>query len=131
MAESQGFSHITVTPDDDDVVIQAGIVDDADDAETAFEAAGEAEEAATAEAIEGAPAVEGEPERAAGAADPEPTSSAPARPAKAPAGVADDGYRETTLADLESSKMSSAQKVVIVVAILGIIAFAAWYLFAR
>ena len=39
-----------------------------------------------------------------------------------------DTYRETTLEDIESSKMPVAQKVVIALAVLGIIAFAVWYM---
>ncbi len=92
MTDATGFTHITVsTDDDDDVVIQAGIADDPAEA----------------------PAV------------PEPA------PTPAPAPRPDDGYRETTLEDIQSAPMSSTQKVVIVVALLGIIAFAAWYFLAR
>ena len=40
-------------------------------------------------------------------------------------------FRETTLDDLEATKMSTTQKVIIVVAVLGIVAFAAWYLLAH
>ena len=40
-------------------------------------------------------------------------------------------YHETTLDDLEATKMSTTQKVIIVVAVLGIVAFAAWYLLAH
>lgn len=121
MADTTGFSHITVsTDDDDDVVIQAGI------AEGAFEEP--AEEAG---------------ERAVEADDPAeeelPESECEATPAAAELGAGetrraaadDDGYRETTLDDIEGAKMSTTQKAVIVVALLGIIAFAAWYLFAR
>lgn len=128
MAETKGFSHITVTSDDDDdVIIQAGIVEEApaDDGETVFEAAGEDEEARAVEAVEGdeVVAIEPAPEPAVA---PEP--KAPATSAKPAKG---DGYRETTLEDIQSSKMSSAQKVVIVVAIVGILAFVAWYVLAH
>ena len=40
-------------------------------------------------------------------------------------------YHETTLDDLESTRMSTTQKAIIVVAVLGVIAFAAWYLLAH
>ena len=40
-------------------------------------------------------------------------------------------FRETTLDDLESTRMSTTQKAIIVVAVLGVIAFAAWYLLAH
>ncbi|WP_296010266.1 SURF2 Surfeit locus protein 2 [uncultured Adlercreutzia sp.] len=99
MADPQGFSHITVTAaDDDDIVIQAGIVEPAE------------------------PELELEPEL-----EPEQEPEPEPEPEAAPS----DGYHETTLADLESVKMSRAQKAVIVVALLGIIAFVAWYLLAR
>ena len=106
MANSKEFSHITVTADDDDdVVIQAGVVE-----EPAVDEPG-AEEAddAVAEAVEEA-AVEKE-----GAGE---TADAVS-------------YHETTLDDLEATKMSTTQKVIIVVAVLGIVAFAAWYLLAH
>lgn len=38
-----------------------------------------------------------------------------------------DGYRETTLEDIESTKMSTMQKVIIAVAAVALIAFAIWY----
>ena len=40
-------------------------------------------------------------------------------------------FRETTLDDLESTRMSTTQKAIIVVAVLGVIAFTAWYLLAH
>ena len=40
-------------------------------------------------------------------------------------------FRETTLDDLESTRMSTTQKAIIVVAVLGVIAFVAWYLLAH
>lgn len=127
MADNLGFSHITVTADEDeDIVIQAGIVDEpaaeapsvsAPEAE-ASPASDEADEGIesveVAEAVEVAPAPAAEPEP--------PTRSRPAAP--------DDGYRETTLEDIESSKMSGTQKAVILVAVLGIAAFVLWYLLA-
>lgn len=120
MAEPAGFSHITVNADDDDdVVIQAGIVEDGVEAACEPEPDPEPEPAAE-------PAIEPEPEP-----DPEPAPQAapavpkPARPA------ADDGYRATTLADIEGSSMSRTQKAVIVVAVLAIVAFVLWYNFAR
>ena len=99
MANSKEFSHITVTADDDDdVVIQAGVVEEPAAEEPVDEPA--AEEAAVEK--EGA----GETADAA-------------------------SYHETTLDDLEATKMSTTQKVIIVVAVLGIVAFAAWYLLAH
>jgi cobalamin biosynthesis Mg chelatase CobN len=40
---------------------------------------------------------------------------------------AEKAYRETTLEDIESSKMSTMQKVIIAVAAVALIAFAIWY----
>lgn len=117
MADTTGFSHITVcADDDDDVVIQAGIAEAAPEPDAAqpAEEAGEAADEPEAE-----PAADGE---SADASEPEAPRSRTAR---------DDGYRETTLADIEGSSMSNTQKAVIVVALLGIVAFVAWYLFAR
>lgn len=125
MANPQEFSHITVTADEDDVVIQAGAVEEA-----------VVEEAPAAEVDD---AREEDPESA-----PEDVSSAPGRNAEVPASSettpttstarekADAAsFRETTLDDLESTRMSTTQKAIIVVAVLGVIAFAAWYLLAH
>ncbi|MCI9207849.1 MAG: SURF2 Surfeit locus protein 2 [Adlercreutzia caecimuris] len=118
MADTKGFSHITVgTDDDDDVVIQAGIAEAAP--EPAASEAGKAGEAPLEFEPEPEPA--DEPDSTA-AAEPETPRKRPAR---------DDGYRETTLSDIEGLKMSTTQKAVIVVALVGIAAFVAWYLFAR
>lgn len=120
MADTTGFSHITVsTDDDDDVVIQAGIADGAFE-ESGAEEAGEGPAEAPADEDGSRPGIAG-PDAA-----PEPAAAEEAR--RAPA---DDGYRETTLEDIEGAKMSTTQKAVIVVALLGIAAFVAWYLFAR
>ena len=110
MANSKEFSHITVTADDDDdVVIQAGVVEEAPLEEPVDEPGAEEADDAVAEAVEEA-AVEKE-----GAGETADAAS----------------YHETTLDDLEATKMSTTQKVIIVVAVLGIVAFAAWYLLAH
>lgn len=127
MANEHGFSHITVSADDDDdIVIQAGAVE--------APGAVQVEEVDEAETVAVAP----EPEEPAEPAEPEPVSELeppaeleePARRA-APAAPPADGYRETTLEDIESSKMTTAQKAVIVVALLGIAAFVLWFLLAQ
>ena len=122
MANPQEFSHITVTADEDDVVIQAGAVEEA--------------------VVEEAPAAEVDDAReedleSAGAD----ASSASAHNAEVPASSATTpttrekadaaSFRETTLDDLESTRMSTTQKAIIVVAVLGVIAFVAWYLLAH
>lgn len=112
MADKLGFSHITVTADEDeDIVIQAGVVDEPSAKEPSV----------SAPAPEAAPAADGGTEAAEVASEP------PARPRPA---APDDGYRETTLEDIESAKMSGTQKAVILVAMLGIAAFVLWYLLA-
>lgn len=125
MADNLGFSHITVTADEDeDIVIQAGVVDEPSAKEPSVSApASEAAPAADGgtEAAEVAPAADGGAEAAEVAPEP-PARSRPAAP--------DDGYRETTLEDIESAKMSGTQKAVILVAMLGIAAFVLWYLLA-
>lgn len=148
MAENKAFSHITVNADDDDdVVIQAGIVDAGADAaaddgvgappgdpepaeEPAGEEAAEVEETDEAAEVEEPGEVAPEPEPAP-EPDPEPAAEPDPEPAAARPTPAADGYRETTLEDIESSKMSTVQKAVIVVALLGIVAFAVWFLLAR
>lgn len=99
------FSHITVTPDeDDDVVIQAG--------------------ARPARPV--APTPRPDPVPAAPSADeasaPEPVEATPSE---------DEGYRETTLDDLKAVPMPVAQKIVLALGVVGVIAVVAWYLFLR
>ena len=101
MSEEKKFTHIAVTvDDDDDFVIEAGAC---------------APCARPTSTTETNPA-----EKPAPAAQSEPSASAQRKPR--------DTYRETTLEDIESSKMPVAQKVVIALAVLGIIAFAVWYM---
>ena len=117
MAGNEGFSHITVNADgDDDVVIQAGIVEASDDVTVDSPVAEEApsELDGDSEAVFASPADDGGGETA---------GAAPSR--------TDDGYRETTLSDIQDSKMSGTQKAVIALAVLGIIAFVLWYLLAH
>lgn len=131
MADTPGFTHITVsTDDDDDVVIQAGIADGPAEAEEGTEAADEAAEPAADAPEEAEPDADAEAD--ADAVEPEaaPAPEPAAAPAEAPRAER-DGYRETTLDDLAEGKMSTTQKAVIVVALLGIAAFVAWYLLAR
>ncbi len=119
MANSKEFSHITVTPGaDDDVVIQAGVVEEAEPTEEpeAFEDVEEVVEEEVAEPIDAADEL---------AEVPAPSAASSAAPAKT------DGYHETTLEDLETGKMSTTQKAVIIVSVLGIIAFVAWYVLAH
>lgn len=117
MAKEREFSHITVSADeDDDIVIQAGIVETPANEPEAVSSADAAPEAVKTEEVVEASTAETVPV----------AEEAPAAPPRV-----DDGYRETTLEDIESSKMNSVQKAVIVVALLGIVAFVVWFLVAR
>lgn len=129
--DAQKFSHISVAFDDeDDVVIEAGA--------PRFRSYGEGESAAQPAGDEAAASAvnktsvvaggEGFADRAsAGAAPAERVSTpAPERAAKADK-PARKGYEETTLADLEDTKMSGMQKGIIAVALIGIVAFIVYY----
>ena len=103
------FSHITVTPDDeDDVVIQAG--------------------ARPTRPADPAPASPCEEEPAPAAANGSSTDE-DARPKREKA--VNEGYRETTMDDLKAAPMPLAQKVVLALAAVGVVAIVAWYLFLR
>ena len=133
--DAQKFSHISVASDDeDDVVIEAGAPRSRSygEGESASQPAGgeAAGSAAATEAAEAAEAAGGEgssespsraftpaPERAVKADKPARKTSAPAR----------KGYEETTLEDLEGTKMSGMQKGIIAVALIGIAAFIVYY----
>lgn len=126
MAKPQEFSHITVTADEDDVVIQAGAVEEAPAAEV--DDAREEDPESAPEDVSSAPERNAEvPASSEAASASATTPTAPTAREKADAA----SFRETTLDDLEATKMSTTQKVVIVVAVLGIVAFAAWYLLAH
>lgn len=121
MANPQEFSHITVTADEDDVVIQAGAVEEA----VVEEAPAAEVDDAREEDLESADA----DASSASVHNAEVPASATTPTAREKADAA--SFRETTLDDLESTRMSTTQKAIIVVAVLGVIAFAAWYLLAH
>lgn len=125
MANPQEFSHITVTADEDDVVIQAGAVEEA----VVEEAPAAEVDDAREEDLESA----GADASSASAHNAEVPASSATAPTAPTAREKDDAasFRETTLDDLESTRMSTTQKAIIVVAVLGVIAFAAWYLLAH
>ena len=134
--DAQKFSHISVASDDeDDVVIEAGAPRSRSygEGESAARPAGDKATSAAnkTSVVDGG---EGFADRAsAGAAPAERVSTpAPERAAKAdkPATAsasARKGYEETTLEDLESTKMSGMQKGIIAVALIGIAAFIVYY----
>lgn len=129
--DAQKFSHISVASDDeDDVVIEAGAPRSRSygEGESASQPAGD-EAPARAAATEAAEADggEGSSEPPSRASTPAPERAAKAdKPAKASA-PARKGYEETTLEDLESTKMSGMQKGIIAVALIGIAAFIVYY----
>lgn len=125
MANPQEFSHITVTADEDDVVIQAGAVEEAVVEEAPAAEVDDAREEDLESA--GADASSASAHNAEVPASSETTPTAPTAREKVDAA----SFRETTLDDLESTRMSTTQKAIIVVAVLGVIAFAAWYLLAH
>lgn len=104
---TDGFSTIKVQRHrEEDVVIRAGAWPSDD---VAAEAPAPAAESATA-----APVVES-------AAAPAPAEAA-GRPA-----AAEPAFRETTLEDIETSKMPALQKGIIVTAVLAVVACIVWY----
>ena len=127
--DAQKFSHISVASDDeDDVVIEAGTprFRSYGEGEPAAQPAGdEATSAANKTAAAGGG--EGSSEPPSRASTPAPERAAKAdKPAKASA-PARKGYEETTLEDLEGTKMSGMQKGIIAVALIGIAAFIVYY----
>lgn len=137
--DAQKFSHISVASDDeDDVVIEAGAPRSRScrEGESAAQPAGD-EAPARAAATEAAEADGGEgfADRASAGAAPAERVSAPAperaakadKPARKAPAPARKGYEETTLADLEDTKMSGMQKGIIAVALIGIVAFIVYY----
>lgn len=125
MANPQEFSHITVTADEDDVVIQAGAVEEAVVEEAPAAEVDDAREEDLESA--GADASSASAHNAEVSASSATTPTTPTAREKADAA----SFRETTLDDLESTRMSTTQKAIIVVAVLGVIAFVAWYLLAH
>ena len=129
--DAQKFSHISVVSDDeDDVVIEAGAprVRSYGEGESAAQPAGDEAAASAANKTSVVDGVEGFADRASAGAAPAERVSAPApeRAAKADK-PAREGYEETTLADLEDTKMSGMQKGIIAVALIGIVAFIVYY----
>lgn len=121
------FKHITVTAaEEDDVVIHAGLVP-SDDARPEDSVLGElaGEELAAESSMPEEPTLEGPAVEAPSA------NSTP--PAQVPSGARarktrDDGYRPTTLEDLQGKPMPTIQKAVIIAAIICIIGAIVYYI---
>ena len=128
--DAQKFSHISVASDDeDDVVIEAGAPRSRSygEGEPAAQPAGdEATSAANKTAAAGGG--EGPSESPSRASTPAPERAVKAdKPARRTSAPARKGYEETTLEDLEGTKMSGMQKGIIAVALIGIAAFIVYY----
>lgn len=125
MNESNNFNHIKVTPsEEEDVIIHAGASQSTDAKRSDDDAI---------RAIDGDGALVSDPRPDGGSVSEEHSSDAlgedtaqePSRSVRGRAtNEADDGYKETTLEDIESSKMSTTQRAIIVIAILAVIVFA-------
>lgn len=136
--DAQKFSHISVASDDeDDVVIEAGAprFRGYGEGESAAQPAGDEAAASAANKTSVVDGGEGFADRASAGAAPAERVSAPAperaakadKPARKASAPARKGYEETTLADLEGTKMSGMQKGIIAVALIGIAAFIVYY----
>lgn len=136
--DAQKFSHISVVSDDeDDVVIEAGAprVRSYGEGESAAQPAGDEAAASAANKTSVVAGGEGLAARASAGAAPAERVSTPAperaakadKPARKASAPARKGYEETTLADLEDTKMSGMQKGIIAVALIGIVAFIVYY----
>lgn len=128
--DAQKFSHISVASDDeDDVVIEAGAprFRSYGEGEPAAQPAGD-EATSAANKTAAADGGEGPSESPSRASAPAPERAAKAdKPARKTSAPARKGYEETTLEDLEGTKMSGMQKGIIAVALIGIVAFIVYY----
>lgn len=156
-ADKRSFSHITVTDEEeDDLVIRAGAPSGDADGAGAAEAPGadapreasgrdgaaeapSCEAAAAREGLEaagepdGAGAVEGRDveEDRSGSGKAAQSEGAARAEGAAGSGRAKEKRPETSLQDLESSKMGGMQKAIVAIAVLAIIGFAVYYMFFR
>lgn len=112
--EKKGFTHIVVNDGDDDIVIQAGSskASSSDTSPRVPERSAD-ERSIGADSPKASSADVPRSEKAKAAAN---ASGKPARRAK------DEGYRETTLEDLSDSTMSTTQKIIIALCLVGVVA---------
>lgn len=133
-----GFKHISVTAaEEDDFVIQAGVVKDDKPVEQAVEPSVEtAPETPFENAFQLSDAPEpdlpvGEKPAAANGAEAAPAretaAASPAKPGQRRTAGKDGGYREPTLEDLDVGEMPLAQRIVIIAAIVCIIGAVIYY----
>ena len=124
----QGFKHITVTtPDEDDFVIQAGIVGKDEPANEEPPIAEAAREPAREPAGKPAEPQEAQSRPTQPEQPADETRRPDAEPARRKTPQKADAYRQTTLEDLESGTMPLAQRIVIIAAIVCIIGAVVYY----
>ncbi len=122
-SQSKGFSHISVSEEDDDLVIQAGAYDR--DASEGSACEPETDAGAEGEvADDRPPIVESEEVSQARVED----AVREAAPQAAKQQKPDEAPMRTSLEDLESAKMGTLQKVIVAVAAVAIVAFAVYYI---
>lgn len=125
--DEKKFSHITVTSDDD-VVIQAGIRSSKPAENTASadleERIEEVADAADSDVAFVRESSEEDTDHVSVSSNAQDSENVPSERAKEP-------YRETTAEDLDLGPMPLMQKVIIAVAVLGIVGFVAYYCFLR
>ena len=139
MADDNRYSFITVSSDDDDdVVIQAGVPADSCVPAPSDEDSPVVCEPAVAQVVSPQPASKpvavkvvktNEVSQAAVDAPASPSASGVDHVPQPTPRSAKKEYRETTLEDLESAPMGGTQKVIIAAAIVGVLAFIAYYVF--
>lgn len=148
MADSTGFQHIRVVPaDEEEIVIQAGAVRDGGEAPAPEPALAAEVAPAPVLAAESEPAVESEPAPMPAPA-PDADAKAEAQLENAEAGVHNlswalhsaiaeeraenprgprEGYRETTLEDLQSAPMPKMQKIILIVLLALVVVFGVYF----
>ena len=143
MADQTDFKHITVNPgDDDDIVIVAGAPEKRDissegpSSDVGVEAAAASFESASNQSDQPDSPSEAASSNSPEAAIQEPNqdfdtnNGVPQKKPQVSSGKSkkDPEYHPTTLEDIDSSKMSKTQLVVIILAIVVIAAFVIWYI---
>ena len=114
------FKHIRLRSDDDEIVIQAGLV--SPDPQSSPHDSGVPESAKGGDPDPSAQPVAAVSENAQA---PEPAAS------QKPVDPEVDSYRETSLEDLREAKMNVGQRVILVLAVLALITAIVWYMFFR
>lgn len=121
VSESKGFSRISVSPEEeDDLVIQAGSYGGVADGRASAPGAEPEPEPETEPEAEPEPEPEAEP-------GPEAERASAREPQPAPRRAAGEARPVNTLEDLQGTKMSAVQKVVVAAAVVAVIGFAVYY----